>query len=243
LFCLSQGAVARVFDINTENFASYFRVGYGPSGLSQTPYLPSSGMNTTFDGTISTQQAYEFGFVYASRYMNMRFGIEVLKPPNQQTLKGSAADGSEWYTLNNNITVTVPKIGLEANLKQWKESRVFMAVDVGSASATIENSYKMTAAGTAQFPGVTDFREEVKSSATMLEYSIGFEMFAFDTTTILFDAGYRQLQFAAFTHNLAVTNFQGAVAKGAPALNTDGTARSAKFDGAFASIAFRFWIE
>lgn len=236
-------AQARVFDINSENFASYLRFQQGNSSLAKTPFAPASGASAEFDQSISTQMGYEFGFVYSAKYLNVRFAIEVLKPPNYQTIKGAAADGTEWLTLNNNITVAVPKIGIEANVKQWKTSRFFLAVDYGSASATIENSYKMTAAGSAQFGGLADFREEVKGNGSMLSYSMGYEFFAFDTTTLMLDVGYRQLQIKSFSHSIESTGFQGAVAKGAPALNTDGTERTANFDGAYASLSLRFWIQ
>lgn len=236
-------AEARVFDINTENFASYFKGQYGTSSLAQKPFAPAGGTGATYDGTYSTQMGYEFGFVYASRYMNMRFGFEVIKPPNMETIKGTDAGGADLFTLNNNISVYAPKIGVELNVKQWKESRFFISIDYGQASGTIENSYKFTTAGSNQYGGIADFREEIKGSAALMEYALGFEMFMFDTTTVVFDAGYRQLTFASFTHNVASTGFQGSVAKGAPATNTDGTTRSYDFGGPFASIMFRFWIQ
>lgn len=236
-------AEARVFDINTENFASYFKGQYGTSSLAQLPFAPSGGAGVTYDGTYASQMGYEFGFVYASRYMNMRFGFEVIKPPNLAELKGTDGAGTDWFTLNNNVTVYAPKIGVELNVKQWKASRFFISIDAGSASGTIENSYKFTTAGSNQFGGIADFREEIKGSATLLEYALGFEMFLVDTTTIVFDAGYRQLNFASFSHNVAATTFQGAVAKGDPALNRDGTKRGYNMGGAFASIMFRFWIK
>lgn len=236
-------AEARVFDINTENFASYFKGQYGTSSLAQLPFAPSGGNGTTYDSSYSSQMGYEFGFVYASRYMSMRFGFEVIKPPNLATIKGSDAAGSEWFTLNNNITVYAPKLGVEMNVKQWKESRLFLSIDYGSASGTIENSYKFTTAGSNQFGGIADFREEIKGSAALMEYALGYELYLFDSTTVVFDAGYRQLTFATLSHNVATTTFQGAVAKGDPALNTDGSKRSYDLGGPFASIMFRFWIQ
>lgn len=231
-----------MFDINTENFASYFKIQQGTTQLADTPYKASSDSTLSFDSSYSTVSAYEFGMVYATRFMNMRFGLEVVKPPNLKEIKATNAAGTELFSVNSNVTVVAPKIGLEANLKQWKLSRVFLAMDYGSATATIENIYTFTSAGTTAY-GLSDFREELRATGTMLEYGLGFEYFIFDTTTMVIDAGYRQLSFASATHNIASTGFQGTVAKGDAAKNTDASARSNVFTGSFASIWFRFWIQ
>ena len=234
---------ARVFDINTENFASYFRGQYGTTNLARLPFEPNSGTGAVYDLSYTTLNEYEFGFIYASRPMSLKFAIGVVKPPNLKEIKATSAAGTDWYTVNSNISVAVPKIGIELNIKQWPTGRLILFGDFGTGSATVENGYTFTAAGSAAFNNIVDYREEVKSNATCAEYGAGLEVFAFDTTTMLIDVGYRNLKFASFTHNVAATTFQGTVAKGDAAKNTDGTSRTLDFSGPFASISFRFWIK
>lgn len=235
---------ARVFDMNTESFATYLRGQYALAMQKDTAFAPSSGTGSVFTDEYKTNLAYEFGFVYASKIVNWRFGFEILKPSDLKEVKGSSAGGTEYFSLSNSISGYAPKIGLEFNIKKWGQSRLFANLDIGQATVTVQNSYVMTTAGNTQFPTPgADFREEVVGTGNLIESAVGFETLLSDTSTVVFDAGYRTLEVGSFKHNTTANTFQGNVVKGDAALNADGSARTLSLSGAFASVILRIWIK
>lgn len=235
-------AEARVLNLQTEKFAPYIRGQYQQSTIAQTPYSLSSGTGNAFDKSYSTVSNYEFGFVYSIKDISLRFGFEVIYPSMLKEISGTDASGTQLFTLDSDIAGYVPKIGLDINVKQWPQSRIFLNANYGMATVTLQNSYGFTAAGQTAYPSLIDFREETKGSAALMEYSVGWEFLAFDTTTMVIDAGYRLLRLDSFSHNVPVTSFQGGVVKGDKALADDGTDRRLDLSGYFASVQFRFWV-
>jgi hypothetical protein len=245
LLLFSVSAQARVFDINRETMAAYFRVNYGPSTIGKKSFelADPNYANETYDAQTKEAYATEFGFVRTTRYLGIRFGIELIRPPSLSTLNASDSAGNVYYTLTSDVSVVIPKVGLEFNIKQWKESRLFLNVNFGSGNLTVNNNYYMTPYGTANLSGSpVDYTEEGKATATALDGAIGFETLLFDTTTMVFEAGYRQLKFSSITHNRTANTLQGAKAKGDPFDNADGTHRELDFTGYFVGASFRFWI-
>lgn len=232
-------AQARVFDINTEKFAAYLGGSYGPTSIGKAAFENASANGETYDSGLATIYSGEFGFIYSSRYLNVRFGIEVIRPPTTGVIATNAA-GTTLYNLNSDMTVITPKIGFEFNLKQWKESRVFANVNYGSANLGLNNNYIFPAGG--PLSPKTDYTEEGRSTAALIEGSLGWEILMFDTTTLVLSAGYRQLNFAKLTHNRDVSTLQGDKVKGDAMLNVDGTERAINMTGYFAGLAFRFWV-
>ena len=248
LFCLlgllGNPAKARVFDMGQEHFAAYLRGQYGLAQQKDNPFAPSSGAGTSFSDEYKTNMAYEFGFVYAGQFANLRIGFEFLKPADLRGVKGTSSGGAEYYSVTNNISGFAPKVGLEFNLKQWPQSRIFANVDYGIASMTVQNSYTFTTAGATQYPTPgADFREEIKGDGNLIEGAIGFETLLSDSTTIVFDAGYRMLEINSFKHNVDANTFQGTVSKGDTAKNTNGSDRTLSMSGGFASVMIRIWIK
>jgi len=238
---ISQQSEARVFDMNAEKFAGYFRAGYAPSTINKTAFEFASNHSETYDAQMTFLYGGEFGFVYASPFLSLRFGIEAIRPP---TLKVSATDasGTALYSLNSDVSVVIPKIGFEFNIKQKNTSRFFFNVNYGQGNLGLVNTYTMLTAGTT-LTGKADFTEDGRGSATCLDGALAYETLLTDTTTMVLDVGYRNLKFDSITHNRDVDSIaQGAVAKGAAMLNADGTARSLDFTGYFASLMFRFWV-
>lgn len=245
IFAFNQTAFSRVFDINKESFAAYLRGQYALAQQGDIPFAPSSGSGTTFSDSYSYNLAYEFGFVYATRFVNWRFGFEVIKPTDLRGIKGTNSTGStDYYTVTNTISAYIPKIGLEFNLKNWSASRIYASVDYGMATANVQNSYTFTAAGSTQYPTPgADFREEVVGTGTSIESSLGFETLLSDTTTVVLEGGYRTLEINGFKHNVDATTFRGAVSKGDQALNADGSERSLSLSGGYAALVLRIWIK
>lgn len=241
-FLITNTAQARIFDINRETVAAYFRTNWGPSLVKKTAFEKASSSTETIDGEAKDNFAGEFGFVYASRYLGLKFGIEVIRPPSLKGMTATNASGTDIYTLTSDVSVVIPKVGLEFILRQWKVSRLFFAANFGSGNLTVNNAYYFTADQSAAMGGITEYTEEGKATATAIDGGIGFETLLFDTTTMVLDAGYRSLKFTGLTHNRSATTIQGAKVKGDPFLNADGTARDIDLTGYYVGLAFRFWL-
>ena len=228
-----------------EHFASYLRVQYAQANQDPDPYKLSGAPTASYNSNIASSYnpAFEIGFIYSAKLINWRFGFEVIKPDDKKNMKAVDANGDPLYYESQVISAYAPKIGVEINLRQWSQTRLYLNADYGYATATVQNSYYMTSLGTSTYPSVSDFREEMKATAPLIEGSIGYETLMSDTTTFVFDAGYRSLEFTSFSHNLAVTNFQGAMSSGTAATNNNGKARSVDLSGGFISMWFRIWIQ
>lgn len=230
---------ARVFVFGEEKFSPYLGAQYSLLRFEDKPFSQSSGEDLTFDKKYSLGNSFEFGFAYAARQMRLLFAIQYVKPP-PLTVAAVDANGTAMYSVLSDVAVVIPKVGLEINLRSWRESRFFLEAQYGAASTTIANTF--TFAPTSTF-GLANFKEEVKGSGAMMQGGVGFEMNAFDSTTMLISLGYRSMPTAGYTHNLGdITNFQGAIAKGVAATNNNGSARDLDFTGYYASIYFRFWL-
>lgn len=238
----SLSANARVFDINSESFAAYFKFNYSPSTLKKTTYEKVSPFGETFSGDITAIYGGEFGFVYSARYLNLRFGLEVVRPPTLAVV-ASNSSGTKLYDLSSEITAVIPKIGIEYNIRQWRESRLYLNGNYGLGNIGMTNSYTFTATGAASPMNGVEYTEEGRGTATLAEGSLGLETLMFDTTTLVLEAGYRQLNFTTLTHNRSATTLNGSKVKGDAMLNTDGTARTVNMTGSYAGLMFRFWIK
>ena len=227
-------AEARVFNFSEEGFAPYIGGQYLTFQSADGSFIDSAGTGATFDKNLTTGLSYEFGFAYGVQKVRFIFAFQYLKPPALITA-GSNTAGST-YSMTNDVSAIIPKVGMELNIKSWTAGRFFFDAQYGSASATVDNTYTFTAGS------VADYKEELKGSGSMIAGGVGFEFLAFDSTTIMLNVGYRSLKFASLKHNLDATTILGGVAKGDPAVNTDGTARSLDLSGYYASIFFRFWL-
>ena len=232
---------AKVFNISNESFAAYIRGTAGPS-LDNTLAKNSSGSGATVDSEHSRNLSGEFGFLYASPIITAKFGIEIVRPFDIKDTPGISAAGVDLYTMSSEISVMIPKAGLEFNLYNWPTSRLLLSGTAGYASLVARNSYTMTAAGTAA-TGVTDFNEDMRASVPTYEGSLGYEHLLTDSTTIAIEGGYRSLVFDEVSFNSDTTNFQGAVSKDDRAKNMDGTRRTLDMSNYFLGLYLRFWIQ
>ena len=236
---------ALVFDMGKEKFGAYLRGTFLPSwGGATDPFGQSSGSNVAFNGAFTNVTSYEFGFLFNGGPVTYRVGFELIQPPGLSGVNGTNASGSTtYYSMNSQMTVYMPKVGLEFNLKTWKESRLWLYGEYGSANIAVQNSYQLTAAGNAQFPGVSNFREVVVGYQNAFTGTLGFETLVSDTSTICLELGYRSLDFSSLNEQAAVTDFQGAQGTGAAALQNNGTSpRNINLSGAFAALMFRIWV-
>jgi hypothetical protein len=245
IWCWSGSAAqARVYSIDGETLAPYIGGTWGPGFENNGVSLSSSNTTTpiTLNVKHSSSPAGEFGIVYSQKAANIRFGLEILRPVELEAVPGKDVTQAELYTLTSEVSVLIPKMVAELNIKKWSASRVILALGAGYANMAGRNSYAFTSTGNSTYPGMTDFYEDLRANSILSEGSLGFESVLSDTTTYYFQAGYRQLNFTEMKHNREVTTFQGPVNKGDLAKNSDGTSRSLDLSNYFVGISFRFWI-
>lgn len=237
-------AQARVFTIGKETFGSYLKYHYITTSIGKKPYEDSSGSSTKdFNSGYASNSSYEFGFNFSTPRVSTRLGIEIIKPPITG-FAGNDSSGTKLMDAGSEISGYAPKIGFEFNtyFKKAPNSRIYFMFEGGTANVTVYNGYTMTAAGAVAYPTVSSFREELKGSSVLAAGGIGFETVFFDSTTFVFELGYRSLKFSSLKHNAAVTTFQGAVAKGDTATDNVGDDRTLNLGGPYAAILLRFWI-
>jgi hypothetical protein len=239
---IATSAGARVFRMTNESVAAYFGGSYGPSQIKQTHFSGSSGTGATVDKSVLTNSGGEFGFLFTSKALGLRMGVELIKPGTLTKGAGADSGGQKLYDFESSISALVPKLTLELNLRTEDQSRVFLALGGGTATATYKNSYALTAAGQTAFPGVADFSEEGTGTALLYDGAIGYERLMNDTTTFALSVGYRQLKILKYKYKVAVTDFNGAHAVGDAVLNSDGTDKTSLFTGTTAWLLFRFYL-
>jgi hypothetical protein len=229
-------AEARVFNINNEKFATYFLVTGGSSAIKQNAFINEANTTDTFTGEAAHNFTGEFGFLYSTPNVSLRFGFEIFKP---SALKAVPANNgtTDIYTLNSDITGYAPKLGVEINLQKSSTYRSFLTAYVGSGSASYKNDYTIVS-----YPGVADHSVEAKGSQTLYGGSLGVESHLTDTTTYIFEFGYRQMKIDNLKYSKGVTTFSGAKTAGDPVLDANGQARSLDFTGGYISLGFRFYL-
>lgn len=229
-------AEARVFNINNERLASYFLATGGPSAVKQNAFLNEANTTNTFTGQVAYNYTGEFGFLYSTPSLSLRFGFEIFSPSSVKD--APANDGSaDIYNLTSDITVYAPKVGLEINLQRTATYRSFITAYTGLGNASYKNEYTIIS-----YPGVTDHTVETKGTAMLYGGSVGVESFMTDTTTYIFEFGYRVMKINNFKYSKDVTTFSGAKVAGDPVLDADGLPRTLDFNGGYVSIGFRFYM-
>ncbi len=230
LAIVSIKAHGRVFDINSEKFASYFVVTGGNSSLNQAAFLNEANAAYAYDKQVSYNYTGEFGFFYATPSVGLRFSFEVFKPQLLSDVNATNG-GATVYTFKSDYTGYSPKLGIEINLYKTPASRVFMLGYTGAASVSYKNDY-------------ADHSEEGKGTQTLYGGSIGYEGFLTDTTTYIVDVGYRTLNFEKidYAKDVAVGIDGQAHTAGTPVLDVNGEQRTLNFNGAYIGIGFRFYL-
>lgn len=233
---LVTGAEARVFKMGNEEFSSYFLVTYGPSLVKDSAFLNESSA-TAYDKSSTVNTSGEFGFTYAVGAIGWRIGFEMIKPTVLADVSATNAGGTTLYQLKSESSVYAPKLGLELYLWRRETKRIFIFGYSGTASLALKNDYTSVTIA----PSATH-SAEMKGAANLAGGGIGYEGLMFDTTTFIFELGYRTLTFPSMTYTKAVTTFSGAKVIGDPVLDTLGAARSMSYTGYYGTIGFRFWL-
>ena len=235
LFCFVQIAQARVFDMKETSFGGYFNATYGNSEVKKD-YFTGESTATSFSKGFNTNMGGEFGFIYNTGKISWLFGLEIIKPAKTRGAASTGATANYDYTAD--VSVYIPKAGVELVLYQDTSYRIFANAAVGTGSLSTKNQYSnLTIAPN------TDFSFEGKGSANSMNYSVGSEVHWTDNTTFLFSIGNRQLNFKKVTYLADVaSSFTGAHTKGQQIMKNDGTALGYDFSNYYLTIGLRFWI-
>ncbi|MDG0815578.1 hypothetical protein [Bdellovibrio svalbardensis] len=239
LIFLSASAEARIFDLGRENIAAYFGFTGGTSAVGQSAFENEAGSSVTISNEVKYNYSGEFGVVYSTPIASVRFGFEFLKPQSLENLVGKNAT-TDLYTETSDILGYIPKITFDINLRKTADSRSFISATAGYATVTLKNSYTLTAAGQAAYPGMDD-KMEAKGTGILYGASLGHESFLTDTTTMLFEFGYRKLNIEDLKYTRSGSYFGTAHNDGDAVLN-NGSQRNIDLSGMFLGLSFRFYM-
>ena len=238
----SAPAQARVFDLRSSSFATYFGGSIGSSQLSKQPWGDSSGpATTTFDQSVKLNYSGEFGVLMGVPKVNIRLGIEYLQPQKLSDIKGKNASDQQLFILSSNTRAIIPKAALEFIVWKTNSSAFIFGGSVGYAMVTMENQYQMDTAGTTAF-GVGSYGEKGTGNAIGSEGFVGYEFVFSDNVTVFANLGYRYLLVTELKHQVAHTGINGAVAKDSTVVNSDGKNRNLNLSAGQAAIQFRFYF-
>ena len=227
-------AQARVFDLAKQEFGSYLIFSGSQSNLKETPF---AGLTVAddFSDSYKSPVGGEFGLMYVDNKVGFRFGFEVIKPPPTE---GYAKNGGVTkYYYKDNISVLVPKIAMEINFISQPAYRFLGYGFFGQANLVESTDYSAVAIA----PN-TSHTVDAKGAANMSGGGLAFEFSAFDSTTLIFEVGYRQLKFPNLIYSKDVTSFSGAVTSGTSLKNADGSDHQIDMTGAYAALGFRIFL-
>ncbi|WP_413577257.1 hypothetical protein ACLVWU_03185 [Bdellovibrio sp. HCB290] len=239
LVLLVASAEAKVLDITRDSMAPYFTLSGGPSSLSSNGYA-GEATGTSVSGESKYTYGGEFGFLLSRKFVNVAFGIGIIKPSMVEGFSGTDTGGTQLFTGDSEVLAFAPRITVEFNLQGDPVSRSFISLGVGYADVKLSNSYTLTAAGSAAYPGAATAIES-KGSATELTAGLGYEGILSDSTTYVFQFGYRQLRVDHLKYTKDYSTFNGPVTAGETVMN-GASNRELNLSGGFLSLGFRFYL-
>ena len=92
-------AEARVFNMTNEKFASYFLLTGGTSLIEKNAFAGEAAMTDTYSAAVAYNYTGEFGFLYATPSVSLRFGFEVFKPSTLSEVIATNASAVDTYLL------------------------------------------------------------------------------------------------------------------------------------------------
>jgi len=242
LLLLAIPAQARVFNLQNESFAPYFRGSIGLSSVGKSPYAHSSGTSTSFDKEAESNYTGEAGLLFTSKSIGFSLGVEFLNA-GKVSATGSSSTDTEWMSLDSQIKGTFLKAGmLIMHPSESTAYRSYIGVNVGYGNLKMQNEYQLTAAGTSEY-SLSAVDESAVTESFLAELSLGFEFSFADVSTMFVEGGYRYLQADDWKYKGSGTNFMGSYADGDAVLNHDGTKRQVNLSNWFLAIGFRIYID
>ncbi|MEQ1875026.1 MAG: hypothetical protein ABL958_00175 [Bdellovibrionia bacterium] len=242
---IGSSSEARVFNFKNEKFATYFRGTAGLSGLKKTAFESSGGQNLTFSDQPNYNYTAEFGLLFSVSRMNVRMGLELFRPNAATGVEAKDASDVTLYTLNSTVIGYGGVMNLEFNMIEGDKSRLFFSGGGGYFTTSLKNEYAFTTAGNSAYPTVPNYVEEGSGYSFMGQASFGYEFHLSDTTTTVFDAGYRYMLVNSLKHSRdAVTLLDPAtpVTSGSNMKNRDGSDRTLDLSGIWVGLSLRIYI-
>lgn len=234
LFC-SSVLQARVLDMTRESLASFFNFSYATSTIKDEPFVKESSA-TSFSAEYATNLTNQFGLIYLTKYMGLRFGFEIFKPTSLDEVEAKSS-GSKVYKFHTRMNGFGPIGGIDLNLYTSSFQRVYFFGYAGSISLNMTSEYYEV--------GISpngNHQAEIKGTGSLAGGGLGYEVAVFDTTTLELQLAYRQMTVSNLTYVKATTTFTGTKAVGDPVEDTDGNRRSISFTGYYAALGFRFYL-
>ena len=244
ILTLAEPAEARVFNFKNEIIAGYFRGSMAMSRLARTPYENVSGATTEFTGDEHTYNySGEIGFLLnIGEVMTFRVGAELIQSKESEVI-GNNASATKLFDLVSdvfvfNTTGTIEYHFYTTDTTRWS---VFGGIGLGSVSLDLE--YSFTADGLSELGVASDYTEEIGSYIIGAHAGTQFEFLFADTVTMALEAGFRHLPVPKLEYEEDATTINGAVSKGASALNSDGSNRTLDLSGYYVGLGFRFYLD
>ncbi len=217
----------------------------GLSAVGQEPFGNSSGQDTSVDGETKFSYGGELGFqIGFGSNLNLRMGAEVIQHRPVKDAKGTNSSGTERFELDSNVFIFNPNFTFEYAYATSGATKMYMGAGMGYANITIENRYTMTATGTSELGGVTDFNEKIEGTSTSFHVLTGIETTFVDNSTLSLDVGYRYLRTKELKYKAPANNIvsPGGVAEGDIVRNHDGTDRSMDLGGLYFGMTLKFYL-
>ncbi len=238
-----ESADARRFEMAKEVIAPYVGGTYGVSNLSDSAYGRSSGASTFFTETVKQNMSGELGVTLNVQAFVLRLGVEYIFGQTMTGVKGKSASGTELLDLDSKVSAIVPMGAIEIPLTVGLESRLHIGLGGGYALVSVDNEYRLTAAGQSAYPGVPETYSE-KGSGGGLAYKayLGGEFLLTDTVTLGMDLGYRHVMATSLQAPKALTTLSGNYTAGGDLLLNNGDPRSINLGGLFFGTQLRIYI-
>ena len=121
-------AKARTFNLLNDDFALYVKGSVDTKSYKNTLVSDSNGAGINMDSEGTNKISGEFGIFFAEPKLNVRLGIEYLRPHALEDKQGlRATDDVLMYTMKSELSVLAPKIVVELNLQRSATSRLSIA--------------------------------------------------------------------------------------------------------------------
>lgn len=240
-FFAAGGAQARTFDLKSETVATYFGGSFGYSNLGDYAFGQSGGNGVTTDQVVRSNYGGEFGFVFTTSSIGLRVSGEYLLGKALVGVNGANGAGASYYALDSRVTAIVPMVSAEIPIWKRPQSRISLGGGAGYAFVSLDQDYRMTAAGTTAL-GVSDYIEKSSTRTLAWRVYLSGETTFVDTTTFCFEAGYRSIKVGSLASTKNTTAISGPQTIGSDVKNMDGSNRAFDLGGAYVSLLFRFYL-
>ena len=242
LLIFSCQSFGRQFSFNESTNSAYLIFNYGPSVVADAMFSKEATTTLKYNDGLQANVSGEFGYVFSTSRTIVRLGVEFLRPLRLESVEAKTTGGSLLYRADCDILGIIPKGGIELVLYAKNSYRIFLMMEAGAGTLSVKNSYRLTAAGSATFAGVTDHSVEYKGSTSTFGGAFGFEQIISDTTAYVFQAGYRALYFPTLTYASDTNTFLGAKSAGATVTDASGAGRLMDFTNYYASLGLRIYL-